>query len=211
MPHSQDELVEAVLRDDLGAVEAFLRADSERAARVVSQSICDWPLVSRAPSLPMAQKLVEFGADPRSVGPIWSSGLSVNPQVDRAVGAYLIEQGRLQKVDRVNLRAGEQVRLDDGTLVRFDGATPFVNLQVSHDPGQLWVLFFAMTMMAGLLVSLVVRRRRIWVRVAPAAGGTGTVNVEMGGLARTDNSGWGDEFERLTQRLLAPAGEEKRR
>jgi cytochrome c biogenesis protein len=56
-------------------------------------------------------------------------------------------------------------------------------------------------MMAGLLVSLVVRRRRVWVRLTPA--GPGTVSVELGGLARTDNSGWGDEFERLTQRLLA--------
>ena len=31
----------------------------------------------------------------------------------------------------------------------------------------------------------------------------GTVNVELGGLARTDNSGWGDEFEKLTERMLA--------
>ena len=73
-------------------------------------------------------------------------------------------------------------------------------MQVSHDPAQVWVLVSAMTMMAGLLVSLVVRRRRIWVRVTPAA--PGTVSVELGGLARTDNSGWGDEFERLTARLL---------
>jgi cytochrome c biogenesis protein len=72
---------------------------------------------------------------------------------------------------------------------------------VSHDPAQVWVLVFALTMMAGLLVSLVVRRRRVWVRLTPA--GPGTVSVELGGLARTDNSGWGDEFERLTQRLLA--------
>jgi cytochrome c biogenesis protein len=35
------------------------------------------------------------------------------------------------------------------------------------------------------------------------AAGAGTVNVEVGGLARTDNAGWGDEFERLTSRLLA--------
>jgi cytochrome c biogenesis protein len=28
----------------------------------------------------------------------------------------------------------------------------------------------------------------------------------LGGLARTDNSGWGDEFERLTERLLAGSG-----
>ena len=33
------------------------------------------------------------------------------------------------------------------------------------------------------------------------------MNVELGGLARTDNSGWGDEFERLTERLLAGLGE----
>jgi len=81
---------------------------------------------------------------------------------------------------------------------------PFVNLQVSHDPGQTWVLVFAITMMAGLLVSLLVRRRRVWIRLTPEA--AGTVNVESGGLARTDNSGWGDEFERLTERLLAGLG-----
>ena len=115
----------------------------------------------------------------------------------------LIEQNRLTKKARVNLQAGESTRLDDGTVVRFDGAVPFVNVQVSHDPAQVWVLVFALTMMAGLLVSLVVRRRRIWIRIAPA--GPGTVNVELGGLARTDNSGWGDEFERLTTRLFPGA------
>ncbi len=129
---------------------------------------------------------------------------SGRPQALFTLDPRLIDQGRLTKVDRVNLRVGEQARLDDGTVVTFDKATPFVNLQVSHDPGQVWVLLFAMTMMGGLLVSLLVRRRRIWIRISPASAdgsSTGTVNVEMGGLARTDNSGWGDEFERLTERL----------
>ncbi|MHA7649807.1 cytochrome c biogenesis protein ResB [Mycobacterium sp. ML4] len=119
----------------------------------------------------------------------------------------LIQQGRLTKEKRVNLRVGEQVRIDQGpaagTTVRFDGAVPFVNLQVSHDPGQVWVLLFAITMMAGLLVSLLVRRRRVWVRLTPRPDTPGTVGIELGGLARTDNSGWGDEFERLTERLTA--------
>lgn len=122
----------------------------------------------------------------------------------------LIEQGRLTREKRVNLRVGEQVRIDQGpaagTTVRFDGAVPFVNLQVSHDPGQIWVLVFAITMMAGLLVSLLVRRRRVWVRLRPVTGSPDTVDVELGGLARTDNSGWGDEFERLTERLVAGFG-----
>jgi cytochrome c biogenesis protein len=133
---------------------------------------------------------------------------SGRPQSLFTLDPRLIEQGRLAKEKRVNLRAGQEVRLDQGpaagTVVRFDGAVPFVNLQVSHDPGQTWVLVFAITMMTGLLVSLLVRRRRVWVRLTPAAG---TVNVELGGLARTDNSGWGDEFERLTERLLAGLGE----
>jgi cytochrome c biogenesis protein len=123
------------------------------------------------------------------------------PQSLFSLDPRLIEQNRLTKKARVNLRAGQDTRLDDGTVVRFDGAVPFINVQVSHDPAQVWVLVFALTMMAGLLVSLVVRRRRVWVRLTPA--GPGTVSVELGGLARTDNSGWGDEFERLTQRLLA--------
>ncbi len=134
---------------------------------------------------------------------------SGRPQSLFSLDPRLIDQGRLTKLDRVNLRAGEQVRLDDGTTIRFDKATPFVNLQVSHDPAQVWVLVFALSMMAGLLVSLVIPRRRIWVRVTPvpAAGtasaeSTGTVNIELGGLARTDNSGWAEEFERLTERLV---------
>ncbi|WP_077078424.1 cytochrome c biogenesis protein ResB [Mycobacterium numidiamassiliense] len=136
---------------------------------------------------------------------------SGRPQSLFALDPRLLEQGRLTKEKRVNLRAGQEVRIDQGpgagTVVRFDGAVPFVNLQVSHDPGQTWVLIFAITMMGGLLVSLLVRRRRVWVRLTPAGQAPGTVNVELGGLARTDNSGWGDEFEKLTERLVADLGE----
>lgn len=131
---------------------------------------------------------------------------SGRPQSLFTLDPRLIDQGRLTREKRVNLRAGESVLIDKGpaagTRVRFDGAVPFVNLQVSHDPGERWVLVFAVSMMAGLLVSLLVRRRRVWVRLTP---GDGTVSIEVGGLARTDNSGWGDEFERLTERLKALA------
>ena len=138
------------------------------------------------------------------------------PQSLFALDPRLIDQGRLTKQARVNLRAGEDdpARLD-GTVVRFDGAVPFVNLQVSHDPAQVWVLVFALTMMAGLLVSLMVRRRGSGCGCAAPARPSGTVNVELGGLARTDNSGWGDEFERLTRvsavLAAAPAESERKR
>ena len=147
------------------------------------------------------------------------------PQSLFSIDTRLIDQKRLTKLKRVNLSRGQEVRLDDGTVVRFDKATEFVNLQVSHDPGQVWVLVSALTMMGGLLVSLVVRRRRVWVRIRPSGGqersdpgirsggrersdvGTGSpqagsVSVELGGLARTDNSGWGEELDKLSQKIL---------
>ncbi|MBF6357532.1 cytochrome c biogenesis protein ResB [Nocardia higoensis] len=129
------------------------------------------------------------------------------PQSLFSLDQELVRQERLTKEARVNLRPGESATLSNGTVVTFDGAKEFVNLQVSHDPAQQWVLVSALTMMAGLLVSLLVKRRRIWIRVYPAADGAGTVDqrrtvVEMGGLARTDQAGWGDEFDRLRARLL---------
>lgn len=123
------------------------------------------------------------------------------PQSLFSLNQEMINQGRLVKQDRVNLMPGESSTLSDGTNVRFDGAEEFVNLQVSHDPAQTWVLVFALTMMGGLLVSLVIKRRRVWVRLRTDSDTRRTV-VELGGLARTDQAGWGDEFDRLCERLI---------
>ncbi|MFX1759283.1 cytochrome c biogenesis membrane protein [Rhodococcus gordoniae] len=148
------------------------------------------------------------------------SGLDTgSPQSLFSLSKELINQGRLVKQDRVNLRPGESVTLADGTEVRFDKATDFVNLQVSHDPVQQWVLVAAISMMIGLLVSLLVKRRRVWARAYPdgtVIDGERRTVVELGGLARTDQAGWGDEFDRLVERLLgdnapsAPAAQEKK-
>lgn len=126
-----------------------------------------------------------------------------------ALDQEIVRQGRLTKEARVNLRPGESATLANGARVTFDGAQEFVNLQVSHDPAQQWVLVSSLAMMGGLLVSLLIKRRRIWLRVYPGDPATGTVDqrhtvVEMGGLARTDQAGWGGEFDRLRERVLAP-------
>ena len=130
---------------------------------------------------------------------------SGRPQSIFALDRTMIDQGRLNRMARVNLRLGEQTRLDDGTTVRFDAVTDFVSVQVSSDPAQVWVLVFATTMMGGLLVSLTIKRRRIWVRIRTSD--TGGSTVEVGGLARTDNAGWGDEFDGLTTRLIPEAAD----
>ncbi|WP_219413190.1 cytochrome c biogenesis protein ResB [Pseudonocardia nigra] len=112
-----------------------------------------------------------------------------------------IESGELVRVARENLVPGESVTLDDGTVVTFDGVRDWVNLQVSHDPGQVWVLVFAVLVLVGLGLSLSIRRRRFWARITPTDAGARTV-VEIGGLARTDRAGYGEEFDRMRAALL---------
>lgn len=135
------------------------------------------------------------------------SGLdSGRPQSIFDVDPDLISSGQLEREERVNLRPGESTTLDDGTTVAFDSVTEWVSLQTSHDPGQTAVLIFAITMTAGLMASLVVKRRRLWVRLTPLSTGEGpdgrrTV-VDIGGLARTDQAGWGEEFTSLAEELV---------
>jgi cytochrome c biogenesis protein len=121
-----------------------------------------------------------------------------------------VQSGQLKRVKRTNVALGDQTRLPDGTKIRFDGVQRWVSLQVAHDPTQAWVLGFAVAMLLGLGTSLTIKRRRIWVRASPATGeapvaddGTGgrTV-VQVAGLARTDQAGYGEEFTRLSRRLL---------
>jgi len=111
-----------------------------------------------------------------------------------------VDSGELVRVARENLVPGQTITLDDGTQIRFDDVTQWVALQVSHDPGQEAVLVFALLMLAGLALSLSVKRRRFWVRVTPE--GDGRSRVELGGLARTDRAGYGEEFDRLRAELV---------
>jgi cytochrome c biogenesis protein len=124
------------------------------------------------------------------------------------VDQSMVESGRLVRVARQNLRLGEQLTLDDGTIVRFDGVQQWVSLQVSHDPSQLWVLVSAVCVLVGLGASLSIKRRRFWVRATPSTGGdsSGRTVVEVGGLARTDQAGYGEEFSRLATLVLDGEG-----
>ncbi|SFS45539.1 cytochrome c biogenesis protein ResB [Saccharopolyspora flava] len=122
------------------------------------------------------------------------------------VDQSMVQQGRLKRVARENVRVGQEIRLDDGTTVRFDGVERWANLQISHDPTQNYVLAFAVLIIGGLGTSLIVKRRRIWVRAAPhpepGENGSARTVVEVGGLARTDQAGYGEEFARIADDLL---------
>src|SRR5204862_7077884 len=90
------------------------------------------------------------------------------------------------------LRPGQSLKLPGGRgTITFTGYVPWVSLAITHDPGQLPALICGMAALGGLLLSFMVRRRRVFVRARasqPGAGENGTT-VQVGGLARTDASG----------------------
>ncbi|VEH80634.1 membrane protein required for cytochrome c biosynthesis [Corynebacterium kutscheri] len=112
----------------------------------------------------------------------------------------LIHSGQLQRIERVNLMLGESVTLDDGTTITFNGAYEFANYQISHDPSQYLTLFFTLITLVGLVGSLTIKRRRIWVRVRPVS--DDITFIETAGLARTDRAGWGSEYKEFHRCLL---------
>ncbi|MBA2414451.1 MAG: cytochrome c biogenesis protein ResB [Geodermatophilaceae bacterium] len=119
-----------------------------------------------------------------------------------------IDRGVLERVAAGNLLAGQSLELPDGTEIRFEGYKQWAALQLSHDPGQLTVLIASVVMLLGLLCSLVVRRRRLWLRCRPAdpaAGGAATSRtvVNVGGLSRADSGSFDAEFAALVKKLVA--------
>ncbi|MBY8871965.1 cytochrome c biogenesis protein ResB [Micromonospora sp. PLK6-60] len=124
-----------------------------------------------------------------------------------------VDAGRVKQVGDKLLRRGESWKLDDGTTVEFLGTERYVTLSVRKDPGSTLLLVSSGTLLLGLMGSLFGRRRRVWFRVVPAGGDPGNGSptsgsslVEAGGLPRTDNPGFADEF---TQLVTAVRGDAK--
>jgi cytochrome c biogenesis protein len=128
---------------------------------------------------------------------------SGRPQSVYAVDQTQLERGALVEVARANLAPGRSITLDDGTQISFDGYRQWATVQVSRDPGQRVALGAAGAIVLGLLLSLSVRRRRIWLRLTPSADDQqpGRTVVAVGGLARTDAGSFAGEFSRLVARL----------
>ena len=135
---------------------------------------------------------------------------SGDPQSVFTLDQTQIDVGALNRIGEANLSVGGSATFEDGTVVRFDGFREFAALQVSNDPGQVAVLITAITMLLGLMVTLLVRRERIFARITAtqvADSGDGrSTTVSLAGLAR---GGGGEVQERLRELSagLLPDGE----
>ncbi len=84
------------------------------------------------------------------------------------------------------LQPGDTVELPDGMgTIEFEGLARYVGIDIHRDPAQVWVLGFALAAVLGLLTSLFIPRRRMWIKAVSASGGG--VTLEYAGLARGED------------------------
>ena len=104
------------------------------------------------------------------------------------------------------LTPGQSMKLPGGAgTLTFTGYKQWISLQVTYDPGQVPALISGVVALAGLVLSFLIRRRRIFVRAHDA--GSGRAVVEVAGLARSDVGGGFDaEFAELAAGLRAAHG-----
>jgi cytochrome c biogenesis protein len=98
----------------------------------------------------------------------------------------------------VVLGLGESASLPDGLgSIEFTELRRFVTFDVHRDPTQLPVALSAGLIMAGLIVTMFVTRRRAWIRVK--SGKARQVTVEFALLARGEDPGLQKGLEDLVQ------------
>ncbi len=148
------------------------------------------------PTAFVTDKGVSFSGDPELINP----QLSLNSYygdlgLDKGSPQNVFEldvknltqlNGRDLPAKGITLVPGKSYTLPDGKgSISFDGVKKYVGVDIHHNPGQVSALFFALLAVAGLVVSLYLNRRRVWVRTGTHD--DGRTMVEYGLLARGED------------------------
>ena len=136
---------------------------------------------------------------------VFTGDLGIDDGVPRSV--YVLDTqgmtqiaGRTAATPSIELTPGQTVELPgDIGSVSLENAAPdagandltgsvprFASLDMHRDPSGVWVLVFAMLVLGGLLTSLFVPRRRVWVKAVETPTG---IRLEYAGLARGEDPG----------------------
>ncbi|NYD22112.1 cytochrome c biogenesis protein ResB [Kineococcus aurantiacus] len=148
--------------------------------------------------------------NPVLVAKVWTGDLGLDDGV--AQNVYTLDTTRMTEVTdasgqavALTLKPGDVVTLPNGLgTVEFRGVERFASFDVRSTPGQSAALVFALLAATGLVLSLFLPRRRVWVKAVPAGGGAA---VEVAGLARGNDAGLAEEVEAVLRRLRETLGE----
>lgn len=128
-----------------------------------------------------------------------------------ATNAYVLDTDALTQIagreadsPTLLLRPGETVELPNGLgTVELTALPRFAALEMHHDPAQGLVLLFAVLAVLGLLTSLFIPRRRVWVKAV--TGANGALTIEYAGLARGEDPRLAEAVRDIAERHAAGA------
>jgi cytochrome c biogenesis protein len=145
---------------------------------------------------------LDFCNDPRLSRPVLVVlAYQGDLQADRAQSVFTLDHSRLRPLgDRpLLLGPGQSGKRANGMVVSFTGLKQYSVFTLARDPGVPVVAVGAALLLLGLVPSLYVTRRRVWVRATPA--GPGTSRVELAGLALQGKPAFEGELARLAQQV----------
>ena len=148
-----------------------------------------------------------FCNDPRLVRPVLVVlAYQGDLQAHRAQSVFSLDRTRLEPLgDRpLLLLPGQSRKLANGMEVSFTDLKQYSVLTLARDPGVPVVAVAAALLLLGLVPSLYVTRRRVWVRAVPA--GAGGARVELAGLALQGKAAFEAELARLARQVARGSG-----
>ena len=103
-----------------------------------------------------------------------------------AVNAYKLDTHAMKQVaggksgtKAIQLTYGETAQLpNDLGTVEFKDLRRFASIDITYSPLDIWVLIFALTTLFGLVLMLIIPRRRVWVKISKDS-------VEVGALTKS--------------------------
>jgi cytochrome c biogenesis protein len=110
---------------------------------------------------------------------------------------YQLDTSGLDRIGSDALRPGDVWELPNGYDVQFVGYRDFANVSIAHDPGRWFALAASVLVILGVSMSLLLHRRRVWIRVA---GPEATV-AEVAGLSKSGAGQVHDDVRTLSTLL----------
>jgi cytochrome c biogenesis protein len=149
-----------------------------------------YPTAAKLPSGALTSGFPEL-LDPLLTLRAFTGDLGLDAGVPRSV--YQLETDDMTEIAGSNvdvpaleLRPGQTVDLPNGLgTIELTEVKRFASFDIHRDPSQVWVLTFAILILAGLFTGLFIPRRRVWVKATENA--DGTVTLEYAGLARGED------------------------
>lgn len=132
----------------------------------------------------------------------WEGNLGLDNGVPQNV--YRLDMSSMKRTGIKAIRPGESWQLPNGRgTVTFTGVSEYATFDVAHDPGKEPALIAALFAIAGLMASLFVPRRRVWVRVTKSSDADN--RVEVAGLSRTDEAGLRPAIDQVGEAVMSMA------